>query len=80
MAAGGNDDRMADPGASRSTAGLRLEPFATASVASSTHPTATAVEMHAGPVMVPRQPLLPAATTVAMPAERRSSMACFMSG
>ena len=69
----GTDERMFDPGARRSTIGLKLESKATTSCLV-VLPTVTALDMHAGAVTEFLKPLLPEEITVAMPAVLRLSM------
>src|SRR5258705_859953 len=69
----GYEEVMLSPGANRDRKGATFEKYATWSslvVAA----TLTAVDTHAGALSWSRAPLLPEATTVAMPAARRLSM------
>ena len=67
------------PGASNFSSGLRFVNVASRSVLVLA-PTATALEMHAGALIVLFDPLFPDAITVAMPTLRSRSMAVLYAG
>src|SRR5882762_4715569 len=66
---------METPGASRFSIGARFVKLATASGTLVLAPTLTALEIQAGELSALVKPSLPLATTVAMPAERSTSIA-----
>jgi hypothetical protein len=71
--AGGTDDVIGEPGASRDRKGATFENAHTASAAapeSPVAPTLTAVDTQAGELIASVNPVFPAATTVATPALR----------
>jgi hypothetical protein len=72
----GTEEVMEDPGASRSKKSATLEKLETVSP-SVVEPTLTADEMQAGVEMVSLLPEFPLATTVAIPTERKVSIAAF---
>src|SRR5881397_4373229 len=67
------DEMILTPGANRDRNGATFEKYATWS-SFVVAPTLTALETHAGALSWSVAPSLPAATTVAIPAERRLSM------
>jgi hypothetical protein len=72
----GTDETMEDPGAKRERNEAEFENEETTSLFV-VDPTLIALEIHAGS-LIPLAALLPAATTVAMPAERRVSTIAFV--
>jgi hypothetical protein len=76
----GIEELIHRPGASRERKGALFEKGEIASAVvpnepSSVEPTLTAVEMHAGKLSAEEKPSFPEAITVAIPTERRLSMA-----